>query len=101
MSVGPSSRIEIYFNLFYLFLKVLIDADLGTFLCSGEAGRRQDWASLFGFDPDEDVSASPIMEVIGKGAQSVQDGLRVPAFFELKPLPFDQAAFEDFKDVEG
>ena len=98
MPVGPPSRIEVYFNLFYLFLKVPIDADLDPFL-SGQACRRQDRASLFGLDPDENASTSPIKEVIRQGAQSVPDRLRVAAFFELQPLRFDQAPFEDFVDT--
>jgi hypothetical protein len=100
MSLGPPSRIEIYFNLFYSILKVLIGADLETFLF--RAGQpEQDQASLFGLDPDENVSTAPIVEGIGKGAQGVQDGLRVPALFKFQPFPFDQAAFEDFEDVDG
>ena len=33
---------------------------------------------MLSFDPDKDISTSPIMKIIGKGAQGVQDGLRVP-----------------------
>ena len=45
----------------------------------GQAGRRQNRSPLFGLNPNKDVSTSPIMKIIGKGAQGVQDGLRVPA----------------------
>jgi hypothetical protein len=41
------------------------------------------------------------MEVIGKGAQGVQNVPRVSALFKLQPLPLDQAAFKDFVDVDG
>jgi hypothetical protein len=58
-------------HFFYFIPAILPCQPILSFVVLGQSGRGQDRASLFGFDPDEDISTSPIVEVIGKGAQSV------------------------------
>jgi hypothetical protein len=40
----------------------------------------------------ENIASAKVVEVIGKSAQGVQNDLRIPAAFKLKPLPLHRAA---------
>jgi len=45
-------------------------------------------------------AAAQVVEVIGKSAQSVQNSLRIPATFKLKPLPLHRAAPQYFMHID-
>jgi hypothetical protein len=50
---------------------------------------------------DQDVAAAQVVNVIGEGAEGVQDGFRVPAFLEFEALPLDGFAVQEVVDVDG
>jgi len=47
----------------------------------------------------ENIAAAQVVEVIGKSTQCVQNGLRIPAAFKLKPLPLHRAALQNFINI--
>jgi len=51
-------------------------------------------------NPDDDIAAAQIVEVVGKGADRVQRAERVPPFHELQSLQFDTLAAEQFMDID-
>ena len=61
--------------------------------------RRERWPSLIRRNAYQDVAAAEIMKVVGEGADGVQDGLRVPTLLEFEPLPFDEAASQNFIEI--
>ena len=46
------------------------------------------------------IAAAQVVEVIGKSAQGVQNGLRIPATFKLKPLPLHRVALQHFMYID-
>jgi hypothetical protein len=71
------------------------EAEVQQFLLDGvdlggvEAHGRQNWTPLVFRDADQDVAAAHIVNVIGEGAEGVQDGFRVPAGLEFEAFPLD------------
>ena len=51
-------------------------------------------------NPDDDIAAAKIVEVVGKGADRVERAEGVPPLFELQSLPFDTLAAEQFMDID-
>jgi hypothetical protein len=48
----------------------------------------------------KDIVTPKVVKVIGKSAQGVQNGLRIPAAFKLKPLPLRRAAPQHFMYID-
>ncbi len=64
-----------------------------------DSGGRQHRASIVFLHTDQDVAAAPVVEVVGKGAERMQDGQGVPALLELEPLRLDRTGVEQVIDV--
>jgi hypothetical protein len=54
---------------------------------------------MFG-DADDEVAATPVVEVVGERTERVEHGFRVPSLLEFKPLPFDHLAVEQLVNVD-
>lgn len=59
-----------------------------------EAGRRQDRPTVFFGNPDKQAAAAQIVKIVGERAERVQDGFRVPVFFEFQAFSLDRAALQ-------
>lgn len=50
---------------------------------------------------NHDITAAPVVDVVGKGAQGADDLFRVPSSLELDPLGFNGAAVDQVVYVDG
>src|SRR5882672_6988122 len=66
----------------------------------GQSRRRQHGLSLILCNADENVAASQIVKIVREGAQGVEDGLWIPALFELQPLPFHGLPVQDIINLD-
>jgi hypothetical protein len=66
-----------------------------------EACRWQNGTAMLLFNADNDVAASPVMDIIGKRAHGMHDIFRVPALLEFKTLPFNDLPIDQFVDIDG
>ena len=73
----------------------------GVGLFGLEADRWQDRLAVLRFNPEDEITTAPIMEIIGEGADRVEDSFRIPAFFELNTLRLDRPAVEKSVDIDG
>lgn len=62
--------------------------------------RRQPRTAVVIGNTKENIAAAQVVEVIGKSAQGVQNSLRIPAAFKLKPLPLHRAAPQHFMYID-
>ncbi|MBA7710977.1 hypothetical protein ES703_119927 [subsurface metagenome] len=69
-------------------------------MLSRDTGRRQLRAAVVIGNTKEDIAAAKVVEVIGKSAQGVQNGLWIPAAFKLKPFPLHREALQYFMDID-
>ena len=66
-----------------------------------QTDRRQERPSLFLLDAEDDIAATPIIDIISESANRMDEIFRVPAGFEFDPLPFDRPAADQVLDVYG
>jgi len=71
----------------------------GVDLAWSKAGRRHDGVAAFLSDPDDQVAAAQIVEIIRESAESVNHGLWIPTLLELDAFGFDQRAGQQGRDV--
>ena len=69
-------------------------------LFSRDTCRRQFRAAVVIGNTEEDIAAAKVVEVIGKSAQGVQNSLRIPAAYKLKPFPFHRETLQHFMDID-
>jgi hypothetical protein len=60
---------------------------------------RERGPSLIRCDAYQNVATTEVVDIVGEGADGVQDGLRIPPFLEFQPLPFDEATSENFIEI--
>jgi len=75
----------------------LIDAVNGTFFKSPDGKL---WHTIFLVDTDDDIAAAPVVDVICKGANGVQDRLRVPVSFVFYTGVFYHPAIDQICDID-
>jgi hypothetical protein len=84
-----------------------IEAEIQELLLDGvdlrgvEAHRGQDGTTIALRNTDQDVTTPQVVDVVGEGAEGVQNSFRVPAFLELQAFPFDGFAVQEVIDVDG
>ena len=65
-----------------------------------DSGRRQDGQTVPLLDADNDITSAQIVKVIGKGAERMDDGLRIPTFLEFEALTFDSMSLKECVNID-
>jgi hypothetical protein len=65
------------------------------------AHRREDRLTLVLGDPEQDVAAALVVEVVREGTDGPHHGRGVPSFLELQPVRLDLADVEEIREPEG
>jgi len=60
---------------------------------------RQFRNTVFSLNSNNDITPSPITEIIGKGTYRMKYRFRIPACLEFKPFPFYDASPNQFIDI--